>query len=84
MAVFVQRQLAPDLCFVLHTRHPGKQRMMWLHARKLAACNALLAQHCRTALPPCSPTPAQAPSVQPRFRSVPFACSDGRLKCAVR
>jgi hypothetical protein len=24
MAVFVQRQLAPDLSFVLHTRHPGK------------------------------------------------------------
>ena len=23
MAVVVQRQLAPDLCFVLHTRHPG-------------------------------------------------------------
>ena len=22
MAVAVQRQLAPDLCFVLHTRHP--------------------------------------------------------------
>ncbi len=24
MAVLVQRQLAPDLSFVLHTRHPGE------------------------------------------------------------
>jgi hypothetical protein len=23
MAVVVQRQLSPDLCFVLHTTHPG-------------------------------------------------------------
>lgn len=28
MAVLVQRQLAPDLSFVLHTRHPGEPR--WL------------------------------------------------------
>jgi hypothetical protein len=26
MAVVVQRQLSPDLCFVLHTRHPGERR----------------------------------------------------------
>lgn len=26
MAVVVQRQLSPDLCFVLHTRHPGEPR----------------------------------------------------------
>lgn len=25
MAVVVQQQMSPDLCFVLHTRHPGKQ-----------------------------------------------------------
>jgi hypothetical protein len=24
MAVVVQRQLSPDLCFVLHTTHPGE------------------------------------------------------------
>lgn len=34
MAVVVQQQLAPDLCFVLHTRHPGahcRQGCAWQH-----------------------------------------------------
>lgn len=65
MAVFVQRQLAPDLCFVLHTRHPGKLWIMWLHVKSFAACNelgcmqrAVGTQHCgppRLDVCPCLP-----------------------------
>lgn len=44
MAVVVQRQLAPDLCFVLHTRHPGEPAMRMLCAPavpRMPGCGAV-------------------------------------------